>query len=209
MKKLFFALIGISMMLAAVSCQCGGNNEPQVEAQGQLVVENVVSMDKQDMYLKHGGDYRLFEVCIVLEKFLDAEDTDATVEGISNVFQVVTPYSETCYDTEVILYSHTRDTSAVEVREHAFWVGDSPLNDEAITVTFAEAYERLVEANVVRPHSRHCVLRKEVGPTDANPQYVFGNPRAQVYVDAVTGEVATDNPAFRALGFKMPLGEWP
>jgi hypothetical protein len=51
------------------------------------------------------------------------------------------------------------------------------------------------------------VLRKEVAPLDCNPQYIFGNKRAQLYVDAVTGEVKDYNPAYK--GFTMPLGEWP
>jgi hypothetical protein len=51
-------------------------------------------------------------------------------------------------------------------------------------------------ANAPKPHSRQVVLRKEVGPNSINPQYIFGNFQAQLYVDAVTGDVKTKNPAF-------------
>ena len=54
----------------------------------------------------------------------------------------------------------------------------------------------MYEANIPKPHSKNVVLRKEIGSLDANPQYIFGNSQAQVYVDAVTGEVRGYNPAF-------------
>jgi hypothetical protein len=85
---------------------------------------------------------------------------------------------------------------------------DSPLDKEPVKVTFAEALEKLNQVNFPKPHSRYCVLRKEVGPKDANVQYIFGNSHAQLYVDAVTGEVTDHNPVFGGdLG--KPLGEWP
>ena len=103
---------------------------------------------------------------------------------------------------------HTLDTSNIEVKE-GFWVEDYPLNNEAVCISFEEAFTKLMEANCPKPHSRHCVLRKEIGPVDANPQYIFGNSRAQIYVDATTGEVSTINPAFPDANLNGPLGEWP
>ena len=82
------------------------------------------------------------------------------------------------------------------------------MNNEAIKVSFKEAYNKIMATNYPKPHSRHVVLRKEIGPQDANPQYIFGNSQAQIYVDAVTGDVTDKNPAFPA-DLKMPLGEWP
>ena len=82
------------------------------------------------------------------------------------------------------------------------------MDKEPIKITFAEALEKLNQVNFPKPHSRYCVLRKEVGPKDANVQYIFGNSKAQLYVDAVTGEVTDLNPVFGGdLG--KPLGEWP
>ena len=103
---------------------------------------------------------------------------------------------------------HTLDTSTIEVKE-GFWVEDYPLNNEAVCISFEEAFTKLMEANCPKPHSRHCVLRKEIGPVDANPQYIFGNSRAQIYVDATTGEVSTINPVFPDTNLNGPLGEWP
>ena len=159
-----------------------------------LVVENVISTNRQDMYMKYGGDYTWFETCIVLKDFIDAEESDGTVTGISNVFQVINNNNES-YDVHVLLYSTTADTTAVD-EKIGFWVEDLPLNEEEIKVTFADAYDRLMRANIVKPHSRQVVLRKQLGPVDTNPQYIFGNAQAQVYVDATTGDVSAKNPVF-------------
>ena len=179
----------------------------ETDSVAELVVENVVSTDKQDMFLNYKNDYRWYETCIVLKDFMDDENCDGTVSAVSNVFQYLENETETSADVYVVLYTHTMDTTAVEVK-NAFWVGDFPMNDEAIKVTFKEAFDKMMQANCPKPHSRHCVLRKEIGPVDANPQYIFGNTEAQVYVDAVTGDVNPNNPAFPK-GFQMPLGEWP
>ena len=40
-----------------------------------------------------------------------------------------------------------------------------------------------METNIVKPHSQKVVLRRELGPIDANPQYIFGNTHEHVYVD--------------------------
>ena len=216
MKKISMFIIGMLfvMMISFSSCNgCGKKTvEPSVdtttvEEVAPLVVENVTGTDRQYMFTNYSGDYLWFESCIVLKDFLD-EECDGTVTGISNVFQVVEE-KDNGADVYVILAAHTADSTAYEVK-HAFWVEDMPMNNEDIKVTFAEAFEKINEVNFPKPHSRHCVLRKQVGPVDANPQYIFGNTHAQLYVDAVTGEVSEDNPAFpEAQGFKMPLGEWP
>lgn len=161
----------------------------------QLNVEKTISADREYMAVNYEDNYRWFESCILLDNYLDA-DTVITVSGISNVFQVVTP-NEGSYDTKVILLSHTKKNDSVEVKEHAFWVGDQPLNNEEIVLSFDDALKRVFEANLPKPHSRQCVLRKELGPKPGvNPQYVFGNVSAQIYVDAVTGVVADKNPAY-------------
>ena len=86
---------------------------------------------------------------------------------------------------------------------------DFPLNDEAIVLTFTEALDRVLAANYPKPHSKYVVLRKEIGPKAANPQYIFGNLKSQLYVDATTGAVSDSNPVFAVKGFTIPLGEWP
>lgn len=198
MKKVLFTLMAAIAIIAGVSsCKCTSDKQETAEPvaeQAELVVENLISMDRQSMYTNHGEGYRWYETGVVLKDFLD-EENDGSIEMVVNVFQVVENLDSTSFDTFVYKYQHTLEGNA-EDSVHGFWVEDYPLNEEEITVTFRQAYERLMETNLPKPHSRHVVLRKEVGPVDANPQYIFGNSQAQVYVDAVTGEVRNYNPAF-------------
>ncbi len=215
MKKILFSLLAMFMMcfaISLVSCNGCGNkpvaeDEPELNpAITELVVENVISTDREYMFMNYGDDYRWFETCIVLQDFLD-EECDGTVTGLSNVFQVVAEKDKGA-DTFVVLAAHTPDTTAYEVK-HGFWVEDFPMNDEEIKVTFAQAFEKLNQVNYPKPHSKQCVLRKQVGPKACNPQYIFGNVHAQLYVDAVTGDVSDVNPVYGDIKLEKPLGEWP
>lgn len=158
-------------------------------------VENAIAMDKENMYLTYGKDYKWFETCVVLNEYLDSENTNDSVVGISNIFQILEEKSSKSFDVHVIMYTHVGDSTQVDVK-HGFWVEDKPMNNDSIKVTFKEAYAKMMTANLPKPHSRQCVLRKEVGSKECNPQYIFGNSEAQIYVDAVTGNVTDMNPAF-------------
>lgn len=212
MKKF---ILMFAVLLGLASCSSCGNGDKkgadskQLAANNGINVESIISTDKEDMYLNYKEDYRWFETQMVLKDFLDDEKCDGTVEKVSNVFQVVEG-DEKCMDVHVIMYNHTSgvDTTDVEVI-HSFWIEDDPLNSEPIKITYKEAFKRLMEANIAKPHSRHCILRKEIGPKDCNPQYIFGNTHETVFVDAVTGKVSGKNPAFDGGDFGKPLGEWP
>ena len=205
-------LVGI--LMSFVACTGCGNKEivkPQdstiIDSVATLNVEHVIATDRQDMYMNYAKDYRWFETCIVLNNFLD-EECDGSIAGISNVFQAVVEKDKGA-DVFVVMYTHTADTSAVQ-KVHSFWIEDLPMENEAIKITFKEAFDKVMATNAPKPHSQHVVLRKQLGPVNCNPQYIFGNNKAQLYVDAVTGDVKTDNPVFpEEKGFKMPLGEWP
>jgi len=196
MKKLIFCL-SVLACLFMMSCSCEKNkpvNNTETTDSAALVVENVTGMDRQKMFQDFGKDYRWFETCIVLKDYLDSEETDGTVTGISNIFQVVVE-KDNGADVRVVMFTHVGDSTQVDVA-NSFWVEDFPMNEDAIKLTFKDAYDRVIAANAPKPHSRQVVLRKEVGPNSINPQYIFGNSQAQLYVDAVTGDVKTKNPAF-------------
>ena len=226
MKKLWSFVKNLFCKIFGCKCKCQKQTvgeQPQEVA--NLNVEHIIATDRQNMYLNYQKDYRWFETGITLNKFMDAEDTDATVESIYNVFQTVVERGEG-FDTEVVCMAHKGEVHGTEVKG-AFWVGDCLLNEAEIKLTFEQAYDRLMQANLPKPHSRQCVLRKELGPKDANAQYIFGNVKDHVYVDAVTGDVKTENPVYegfeedaKKLGYAFPwlkpkgylgnpLGEWP
>lgn len=176
---------------------------------GKLVAEHVISTQRETMFsLAQGKDYKWFETTIELADWLDAEGQDGTIAEVTSLFQTIVEEGK-CVDTWV-QYIATSATKGTMIPQpiHSFVVGDCALNDEPIKLTFDEALERVMEANCSKPHSRFCVLRKELGPKDINAQYVFGNLSSQLYVDAVTGVVTDENPAFDG-GFGKPLGEWP
>ena len=196
MKKLIFAFSFVACLFM-MSCSCEKNkpvDSTETTDSAALVVENVTGMDRQKMFQDFGKDYRWFETCIVLKDYLDSEETDGTVTGISNIFQVVVE-KDNGADVHVVMFTHVGDSTQVDVA-NSFWVEDFPMNEDAIKLTFKDAYDRVMAANAPKPHSRQVVLRKEVGPNSINPQYIFGNSQAQLYVDAVTGDVKTKNPAF-------------
>ena len=196
MKKLIFAFSFVACLFM-MSCSCEKNksvNDTETTDSTALVVENVTGMDRQKMFQDFGKDYRWFETCIVLKDYLDSEETDGTVTGISNIFQVVVE-KDNGADVRVVMFTHVGDSTQVDVA-NSFWVEDFPMNEDAIKLTFKDAYDKVMAANAPKPHSRQVVLRKEVGPNSINPQYIFGNSQAQLYVDAVTGDVKTKNPAF-------------
>ena len=208
MKKFLVFLMGVMLMIGVSACTCSRQKKDVDSTVAELVVENVVSLDRQAMNLAHGGDYRWFETGVQLKNWLD-EENDGSIDMVVNVFQVVEEYDSTSFDTFVYKYQHFSDGTVNEEGIHGFWVEDYPLNEEAIVVTFKEAFEKVQEANLPKPHTRQVVLRKQVGPKEANPQWIFGNLREQIYVDAVTGAVSDKNPAFDGLNLGTPLGEWP
>ena len=210
MRKVLSTLFLITALTFGISsCKCT-NEAPADETvvAEELVVEHVVALDRQAMYINHANDYRWYETGIQLKDWLD-EENDGTIDMIVNVFQAIEKYSETTFDTFVYKYQHLSDGTVNEEGIHGFWVEDYPLEEEAIKVTFKEAYEKVMAVNLPKPHTRQVVLRKQVGPVDANPQWIFGNLHSQIYVDAITGEVSDENPAFKGLNLGTPLGEWP
>lgn len=213
MKKIISFIMVMVLALTVVSCQCSGNKdkeqfvEPVEQVIDSMYVEHTIATDRQAMFAKGvDNDYRWFETNIRLVNFLD-EEYDG-IEEVVNVFQTVESRDAQSFDTVVYKFQHTAE-GTVEGSTHGFWIEDYPLNDEEIKVTFEQALEKVNAVNLPKPHSRYAVLRKQVGPVAANAQWIFGNVRAQLYVDAVTGEVSEENPAFRGLNLGTPLGEWP
>lgn len=207
MKKVILTIAAV--LLVALGCFVLIKNG-QKPVEPKLIVENLISLDREDMYANYGEyDYRWYESCVVLDKFLD-EENDGKVTEVTNVFQVVIDLDSTTYDVFVVQYRHTLEGDTVEKKE-GFWVEDRPLNKEPISVTYEQAFGLVMQSNFVKPHSQHAVLRKEVGRYDCNPQYIFGDLEYDLYVDAVTGAVSDKSPAFYqdTIVIEKPLGEWP
>jgi len=227
MKKfLSIALCLFALCVMFAACNgCGKQVEPTqpnenppkenvAETNGNLVFENVVSTDRQSIFAQtQGKDVEVFwyEAEALLDKALDEVDSPEEVKlvQVMTTFQL---FSEK-EGYNVIQKVTQADGKSYESITPGVWIEDFALNDEPIKLTFVQAYQQLfkanAEANIVKPHSRKCYLRKPIGPKDCNPQYVFGTISQPIFVDAVDGKVRSYNPAFNPDELNKPLGEWP
>ena len=217
--KLFIVAFLCSLVIGFSSCNgCGKSTEnDSVKDSTELVVtqnealnvENAIAMDRQAMYLSHGGDYRWYETEILLPEFMDSDEAISDPVMIVNVFQTVVERGNG-FDTYVYKFQHFNDGTVLTDSIAGFWVENWPMEDTAIKLKYAEAWDKMLAVNFPKPHSKHVTLRNPIGPVAINTQWIFGNIKEQIWIDAVTGEAANSNPAFpEEKGFKMPLGEWP
>lgn len=199
MKKIMMILVCLSLMFGFTACEKKKKAalDDKVVNQTEFVVENLISMDRQSMFTNYAKTYRWYETSIVLVNYLD-EENDGKISGVSNIFQFIDEHEDgKSFDPTVVMFTHVKDTTAVDVKTQAFWVGDEDMSETDVKLTFKEAYDKFMSANYPKPHSRQVVLRKELGPVNANAQYIFGNQNLHYYVDAVTGEVSAKNPAYK------------
>ena len=208
MKKILGLMLFVSLMLT--SCSKCSNDDVALSTdslnKAELVVDNLISTDKENLYLNYGNDYRWYEACVLMNDFLD-EETDGSILEEVNIFQSIVGKG-TGYDTQVFKYQHFNDGIFVKDSVKGFWIEDFPLEDSLIRIPYDSAFALIQRVNFPKPHTRNAILRNPIGPKKVNPQWVFGNLKEQLWVDAVTGEIKTSNPAFEG-SFGMPLGEWP
>lgn len=189
MKKFLVFLMGIMLMIGVSSCKCTRDEEPVVEFPESTITMDRVQMDEM------ADAYKWFETRVEYDNFFDA-DTTLTFTKAESLFQVAVEDS-LGVKTFVYDFTHYPDVEDADLKQiEGFILDDMPLNDEQIVLTFSEALERLYEANLTKPHSTKVVLRKALGPKVANAQYIFGNTKEQVFVDAVTGDVTDKNPVY-------------
>ena len=174
-----------------------------------LNVEHAIAMDRQTMYLKFKDNYRWYETEILLPYFLDSDSATSNPVMIVNILQSMVEEGNG-FDTWVWKFQHFPDGTVLKDSIQGFWIENYSLNEEVLTVKYTEAYDKMMAVNYKKPHSKHVTLRNPIGPVAVNTQWIFGNVKEQIWVDAVTGECKNSNPAFpEEKGFKMPLGEWP
>lgn len=199
-----FIIMALAMMMVFVSCDHKKKQETTpVQTITSLDVDKAITLDKEWMFKNYGQNYKFFESQVLFNKLLTEEDPQ--VVEVTNIFQYNLEGSS---DVFVVMFTHNVDGyENIQIIE-SFWIEDFPLNDEEYEYDFKACYNKLMEANIVKPHSRHATLRKQVGPVAAPAQWIFGNIKETVFVDTVTGEVSGINPFFLPT-LEMPLGEWP
>jgi hypothetical protein len=221
MKKFLGFLMLMCMTLIMASCN--GCNQPQdkqgvdsalidtihIDSIPAIDVDHAIATDRQAMYMKFKDNYRWYETCIRLPYFLDSDSLTSAPEILVNIFQSIEEFDNGA-DTYVWKFQHFPDGTVNIDSIHGFWIEDCPLNNDSIKINYNAAFERMLQVNLPKPHSKNVILRNPIGPVGVNAQWVFGNISEQIWIDAVTGEAKSSNPAFpEEKGFKMPLGEWP
>lgn len=210
-KKVWYSMIMCMCIMVMTCTSCDLFKKNGAEPKSNLNVTELVKADKDQMSKQVMGEYKWFETQVVLKDYLDTEACDGSVVEVTNVFEYIIPDTTVAdsvksFDIRVRLFNHTLETdNMVEVSD--LWLGDNPMED--VKLSFEDAYKAVMAANYPKPHTRKCTLRKEVGPKAANPQYIFGNRTAQLYVDAVDGTVRNTNPVYEGSKVQRPLGEWP
>lgn len=214
MKQLLrLSLLMLSVCLLMGLTSCHPKNKKQVTETENVVtqqefsslltpmaitdVEHMIAVDRQDMFDTHkAGNFQWFSTGLVLSGNLDEADAETIgVMSVTNEFHYLIGNG---FDTEMLFYNHTSNGIVKTNPVSAYLTDRNPLGDIPIKLTFANAFVKAKQSNILLPHSRHVAL---VFPlNDNNPIYVFGNRKDRIAVDAVTGEVYVYN---------GPLGEWP
>ena len=201
--------------MSFMSCTGCNSSKEDIKLQDSVVttavldVEHSIALDRQTMYVNYKDNYRWYETEILLPEFMDSDSATSNPEMIVNVLQSIVEEGNGA-DVWVHKFQHFKDGTVVHDSIQGFWIENYALNDEVIKLNYTAAYDRMMQANFPKPHSKQVVLRNPVGPVVINTQWIFGNIQSQLWVDAVTGDVKNSNPAFpKEKGFKMPLGEWP
>ena len=201
--------------MSFMSCTGCNSSKEDIKLQDSVVatavldVEHSIALDRQTMYVNYKDNYRWFETEILLPEFMDSDSVTSDPEMIVNVLQSIVEEGNGA-DVWVHKFQHFKDGTIIHDSIQGFWIENYALNDEVIKLKYTEAWDRMMAANYPKPHSRYVTLRNPIGPVAINTQWIFGNVREQIWVDAVTGDTKNSNPAFpEEKGFKMPLGEWP
>lgn len=194
MKKFLTFLMAFALLLGVSSCTSCNKEKQKMEN----VVETVIKSDLNYMSQNYGS-FVWYESSITLNDYLDAEDCTGTVAQIVNIFQ--TGFNDsTVSDQKVVMITHNDELMFVKEIQ-GFWCEDLVLDFAELNYTYRQAYERIMATDCIKPHSKFCVLRKPLGPHICNAQYIFGNANDDelLFLDAVTGDVRTENPAFNPL----------
>ena len=201
--------------MSFMSCTGCNSSKEDIKLQDSVVttavldVEHSIALDRQTMYVNYKDNYRWYETEILLPTFMDSDSATSNPEMIVNVLQSIVEEGNGA-DVWVHKFQHFKDGTIAHDSIQGFWIENYALNDEVIKLKYTEAWDRMMQTNFPKPHSRYVTLRNPIGPVAINTQWIFGNIHEQIWVDAVTGDTKNSNPAFpEEKGFKMPLGEWP
>ena len=184
MKKFFGFIFALLLTMAISSCTNCSNtkvqdqNKPQIElkdtVETTIDVDHTIALDRQTMYMSYKDDYRWFETEILLPEFMDSDSATSNPEMVVNVLQSIVEKGNSA-DVWVHKFQHFKNGKVVHDSIQGFWIENYALNDEVIKLKYKEAWDRMMQTNFPKPHSRYVTLRNPIGPVSVNTQWIFGN----------------------------------
>ena len=171
-----------------------------------LSPEDCIEEDCKYMKETYGDDYRWYEASAILCDYLDAENTDGTIAELTNIFMIRA--DKDSYDTNIIMFIHTTEGTVTQIIPSHWVEEDVFIIPERVRITFNRAWKTALKATPIL-HTKHVVLRKQLGPNDTAPQYIFGNNHGLVFIDAFSCQLNYESPAFERTGFETWRGTWP
>jgi hypothetical protein len=207
--KIFNFIIAIFFVSIVCSCASVMQEKEEIEDEEKdLEVENCIKTDTAYLVEKYGKDnFRWYECSMQLRDYLDDELNDGTIVELTNIFMILSD-KDNSFDTNIIMFRHTSKEDTIQILPSLWVEEDVNIKEHLVDVKFKTAVKLARKSNP-KLHTKHAVLRKHLGPLDINPQYTFGNNHGLIFVDAATGVVSYEQPAFRGTGFETWLGEWP
>lgn len=210
--SLLLAIVSI-MATGCTSCQSENTKQETVYHDYDGVVQDftagvshIQALHRQKMYniiqfLKEQGheialnNYQWRNSLVILNDTVTAENIDDLhIVSIRDVFYYWSNKfgPQVQYITDHVVYGTQIPYPISDV-----WIEDRDMSNAPIKLSAEEALTRLKEWNGILPKDcNFIILRLPVGPKDCNPQWVFGDIGDVLFIDAVTGEIRTWNPAF-------------
>lgn len=210
--SLLLAIVSI-MATGCTSCQSENKKQETVYHDYDGVVQDftagvshIQALHRQKMYniiqfLKEQGheialnNYQWRNSLVILNDTVTAENIDDLhIVSIRDVFYYWSNKfgPQVQYITDHVVYGTQIPYPISDV-----WIEDRDMSNAPIKLSAEEALTRLKEWNGILPKDcNFIILRLPVGPKDCNPQWVFGDIGDVLFIDAVTGEIRTWNPAF-------------
>lgn len=210
--SLLLAIVSI-MATGCTSCQSENTKQETVYHDYDGVVQDftagvshIQALHRQKMYniiqfLKEQGheialnNYQWRNSLVILNDTVTAENIDDLhIVSIRDVFYYWSNKfgPQVQYITDHVVYGTQIPYPISDV-----WIEDRDMSNAPIKLSAEDALNRLKEWNGILPKDcNFIILRLPVGPKDCNPQWVFGDVGDVLFIDAVTGEIRTWNPAF-------------
>ena len=210
-KSLFICLLLAIAGIMVTGCDsCQSENNKQEGYDGVVVdfnkgVEHIQAQHRQMMYgIAKGKKYAWYESKVMFRDSIKADNLDDVhMVDVTDVFQTFEP--ALCQTISTNIKKGTIVPSPIP----DIWIEDVDMSELPLKITAEDVIEKLKAWDGIIPPAKGMTLRCPLGPRRCNAQWVIGNIKDVIFIDAVTGNITDWCPAFPDPRKNGPLGEWP